>query len=93
MAGDKKANEPPPLAMRDGNWKLFAQPDGSRVELYDIPADPEERNNLSEQNPEVVKRLLPELLAWKLEAWRTSHPDRRAPKAKPNPAKAPKPRP
>jgi hypothetical protein len=27
------------------------------VELVDIPADPEERNNVAESNPDVVQRL------------------------------------
>jgi hypothetical protein len=32
-------------------------PDGSGVELADISADPEERNNVAESNPDVVQRL------------------------------------
>jgi len=56
---------PPALAIRDGQWKLFAQPDGSGVELYNIPNDAGEKANLAKENPEVVKRLLPKLLQWK----------------------------
>jgi hypothetical protein len=48
-----------------GEWKLFAEPDGSRVELYHILEDPEERTNLAADHPEVVKALLPKLLDWK----------------------------
>ncbi|MCC6857068.1 MAG: sulfatase-like hydrolase/transferase [Bryobacterales bacterium] len=54
----------PMLAIRDGNWKLLLNPDRSRVELYDIPRDPTEMNNLAERNPAVVKRLSGRLLAW-----------------------------
>lgn len=60
-----KAYRPPSLAIRDSKWKLFAQPDGSRVELYDIPSDPAEKINVAEQNPDVVAKLLPRLLDWK----------------------------
>jgi N-acetylgalactosamine-6-sulfatase len=50
--------------MRDGKWKLLMNPDRSRVELYDIPADPSELNNLADRNPDVVKRMSERLLAW-----------------------------
>ena len=57
-------NRSPMLAIRDGNWKLLMNPDRSRVELYDIPRDPTELNNLAERKPEIVKRLAPPLLSW-----------------------------
>jgi arylsulfatase A-like enzyme len=60
-----KAYRPPALAIRDGKWKLYANPDGSRKELYDIPNDPEERTNLAEKYPEATAILLPKLMAWK----------------------------
>lgn len=56
---------PPRLAVRDGRWKLFCEFDGSSVQLYDIPADHEERNNLAPQQPDVVARLKALVLAWK----------------------------
>ena len=48
-------------ALRDGRFKLIATPD--RTELYDLADDPRERNDLSLQRPEVVKRMLSELVA------------------------------
>lgn len=57
-------NQSPMLAIREGNWKLLMNPDRSRVELYEIPKDPSELNNLAAQNPQVVERLSKELLAW-----------------------------
>ena len=57
--------KPPSLAIRQGDWKLFANPDGSRRELYNIPKDPEEKLNVAERNPDVVAQLLPKLLKWK----------------------------
>ncbi len=60
-----KAYRPPGLAIRDGNWKLFAKPDGSQVELYNIPNDPAEKNNVANRNPNIVAKLLPKLLQWR----------------------------
>jgi arylsulfatase A-like enzyme len=56
-----------PLAIRDGNWKLLANADGPRVELYDLATDRAERNNVAADEPEVVGRLLERLLAWRAE--------------------------
>lgn len=56
---------PPTLAVRDGQWKLLINPDGSGVELYDIPADPEERRNLAAAQPDVVARLSQVAMAFK----------------------------
>ena len=57
-------NQSPMLAIRDGRWKLLINPDRSRVELYDIPADPSELTNLAATHPDVVDRLAGQVLAW-----------------------------
>jgi N-acetylgalactosamine-6-sulfatase len=57
----------PILAIRDRQWKLLMNPDGSRVELYDVVADPAEAENLSRQNPDTSRRLSALLLQWKKE--------------------------
>lgn len=54
----------PVLAVRDGRWKLLMNPDRSRTELYDIPADPSELNNLADKYRDVVKRLSKHVLEW-----------------------------
>jgi arylsulfatase A-like enzyme len=54
----------PILAIRVGNWKLLMNPDRSRVELYDIPNDPTELNNLAANNPEIVNDLAEKVLKW-----------------------------
>jgi len=57
-------NKSPMLAVREGKWKLLMNPDRSRVELYDIPNDPTEVDNLADRHPEVVRRLSEQLLTW-----------------------------
>lgn len=57
--------QPPMLAIRDGAWKLFTSHDGSHAELYDIPHDTAERQNVAAQHPEVVRELAAKLQAWK----------------------------
>jgi N-acetylgalactosamine-6-sulfatase len=54
----------PMLAIRDGDLKLLMNPDGSRVELYDIPRDPTQLTNVAEKHPDTVKRLSEQVLAW-----------------------------
>lgn len=57
-------NKSPMLAIRDGKWKLLMNPDCSRIELYDIPADPTELDSVADQHREIVKRLSVQLLKW-----------------------------
>ncbi len=57
-------NRSPILSIRDGDWKLLFNPDRSRVELYNIPRDPSELNNLAERHADVVERLAKRALAW-----------------------------
>jgi N-acetylgalactosamine-6-sulfatase len=54
----------PQLAVRDGDWKLYLNPDRSRIELYDVPRDPTQLTNLAEKHSDVVERLAGLALAW-----------------------------
>ena len=63
VAGDM-VHKCPMLAIREGKWKLLMNPDRSRVELYDIPADPTELDNVAVQHPDVVERLSQAVLKW-----------------------------
>jgi hypothetical protein len=52
------------LSVRDANWKLYLNPDRSRIELYDIPHDPTQLQNVADKHPDVVARLSDQVLAW-----------------------------
>ncbi|MBL9131785.1 MAG: sulfatase-like hydrolase/transferase [Verrucomicrobiaceae bacterium] len=54
----------PDLAMREGNWKLLCEYDGSQPQLYDLAADRGETTNLVASQPEIVARMTKTLLAW-----------------------------
>lgn len=54
----------PDLAVREGRWKLLCDFDGSRPQLYDIPADPGEARDLSAAQPELTARLTRLALEW-----------------------------
>jgi arylsulfatase A-like enzyme len=55
----------PNLAMREGNWKLLVNADGSGAELYDVVADRSESHNMAASQPEIAKRLAEQALAWR----------------------------
>jgi arylsulfatase A-like enzyme len=53
-------------AVCDGRWKLIrSEKDPAETELYDLEADPHERDNRAAQNPEVVRRLAAALQSWR----------------------------
>lgn len=58
------------IGMRDGKWKLVAKtkegkdPSIGKLELYDMEADRSESNDLSEQYPELTKKMFEEWMVW-----------------------------
>jgi arylsulfatase len=51
-------------AVRDGEWKLVAKGVNSPWELYNIPADRTEMNNLATKKPELVKKMADQYDTW-----------------------------
>jgi len=51
-------------AIVDENWKLVANKDFSKCELYDLVADPLESKELSSTQPEVVEELKTLIVEW-----------------------------
>ncbi len=54
----------PAAAVRRGDWKLIEWLEDGRVELFDVRADPGERNDQAAREGERVERLRRELRAW-----------------------------
>ncbi|WP_018621292.1 sulfatase-like hydrolase/transferase [Spirosoma luteum] len=57
----------PNLAMRQGNWKLLINDNGSGVELYDLNQDPSETTNVAEKQTMMTGQMRTKLLAWRKE--------------------------
>jgi len=54
----------PVLAIRDGDWKLMMNPDGTKLALYNLTNDLSEKSDVAAENPDVVERLKTRLMAW-----------------------------
>jgi uncharacterized sulfatase len=54
----------PDLAIRERDWKLLCEYDGSRPQLYDLAHDRGETTNLADGHAQVVARLTAAVLAW-----------------------------
>jgi arylsulfatase A-like enzyme len=54
-------------AVREGDWKLIEWYEDGTRELYNVPADIAEKNNLAATHPEIVQRLQQKLSAWRQE--------------------------
>ena len=57
-------NAAPDLAIREGQWKLLMQEDGTRPQLYDLALDPAESKNLAESDLARVEAMRSKLKAW-----------------------------
>lgn len=64
VQGPQDGYQPPPLCVRDGDWKLFVDHAGKNAQLFDIPKDPGEQRDVAAQHPEVVQALTTKALAW-----------------------------
>lgn len=54
----------PDLAVREGEWKLLCDYDGSRQELYNIFNDPGENRNLARVHPEMAREMTQKVVSW-----------------------------
>ncbi|MEM9368908.1 MAG: sulfatase-like hydrolase/transferase [Planctomycetota bacterium] len=60
----KKEHISPELAMRQGDWKLLCNPNGSRMLLFNLRNDPGESSNLVAHRGEFAIRMRDQLLEW-----------------------------
>jgi arylsulfatase A-like enzyme len=61
------SNRSPNVAVREGDWKLLVNADGSDAQLFDLSADAFETRNVAEANPQITARLKQQALAWRKE--------------------------
>lgn len=54
----------PQLAVREGDWKLLMNANGTDVQLYNLKTDSAEQQNLAMENQSVVDPLKNKLLKW-----------------------------
>lgn len=59
-----KNKDNPDLAIRDGDYKLLINVDGSNPELYNINRDEEESENIVDQYPEIASKMKKKVLDW-----------------------------
>jgi len=68
----------PSGAMRDGDWLLVELYDENKAELYDLSVDLEEKNDVADQNTEVLNSMRSALDKWRIETkvqYNTPNPD------------------
>jgi hypothetical protein len=51
--------------MREGEWKLLINADGSGVELYNVVHDRTELKNVAAEHAEIVRRMSELALRWR----------------------------
>jgi arylsulfatase A-like enzyme len=54
----------PDLAVRQGDWKLLCDYDGSKQQLYNLKTDPGETNNAAAEKADIAKELTRKVVAW-----------------------------
>jgi arylsulfatase A-like enzyme len=67
---NRKDRVSPHIAVREGDWKLLVNADGSRVELYNMKTDFLEKTNVALSEPAVANRLKPMAINWFQQAFR-----------------------
>lgn len=60
-------NRSPALAIREGNWKLLMNKEGTTIELYNIADDKNETINLASMQIKTVTHLKQKLMKWWIE--------------------------
>ena len=53
-----------PKALRQGKWKLVAQPGYQKIELFDLESDIAEKHNLASEHPERTQKMKQQLQTW-----------------------------
>ncbi|MPN15597.1 hypothetical protein SDC9_162931 [bioreactor metagenome] len=63
--GKNKADRVSPhIAVREGDWKLLVNADGTKTELYNLKTDVKEATNVASGNATIVNRMKPMAISW-----------------------------
>lgn len=54
----------PNVCVRDGDWKIIVNSDGTRAELYNLAEDVNETSNLADRNPKIAKKMTHMATEW-----------------------------
>lgn len=65
FAFGRGANRSPNLAMRDGNWKLLVNADGTDAELYNLETDAQEERNVAKDESVRTAEMKAAALQWR----------------------------
>ncbi len=55
----------PNLAVREGDWKLLMNYDGSEIILFNLKNDKNETTDIKDKHPEITQKLKNKVLAWR----------------------------
>src|SRR5690606_26005269 len=77
----KAPGRSPQLAIREGDFKLLVNRNGSDVELYNLKSDRNEKTNVADKHTTLVESLSKRVLDWSKTLPHRTHPD---PKKKKN---------
>jgi arylsulfatase A-like enzyme len=59
------ADRSPNVALREGDWKLLVNADGSDLQLFNLKDDPKETTNAAARQPDIALRMQDKALAWR----------------------------
>jgi len=65
FAYPKGADRSSNVAVREGDWKLLINADGSDLQLFNLRDDPKESANVADRHPDIARRLQDKALAWR----------------------------
>lgn len=60
----------PNICMRDGDWKLLVNYDGTMTELYNLADDKYETTNVAEKYPEITGKMKKQAIEWYNDSFR-----------------------
>lgn len=70
LPGNAYQTRSPNICMRDGDWKLLVNYDGTMTELYNLADDKYETTNVAEKYPEITGKMKKQAIEWYNDSFR-----------------------